>query len=91
MRCRDSPVGMQPFRRRRGLAYSLFPFLVLDRITIWPATVAPGSLMFIFVGTAVVLPAIHGYTVFAYRVFWGKTGSLSYGQEIRTPPERGAV
>ena len=37
------------------------------------------TLMFILVGTAVVLPAIIGYTVFAYRVFWGKTRSLSYG------------
>ena len=34
--------------------------------------------MFVFVGTCVVLPLIVGYTVFAYRVFWGKARSLTY-------------
>jgi cytochrome d ubiquinol oxidase subunit II len=34
--------------------------------------------MVIFYGVAVVLPVIIGYTVFAYRVFWGKSGKLSY-------------
>lgn len=62
-----------------GLAYSLFPYLVIDRITIWQAAAAPESLMFILVGTAIVLPAIVGYTVYAYRVFWGKTRALTYG------------
>jgi cytochrome d ubiquinol oxidase subunit II len=62
-----------------GLAYSLFPYLVIDRITIWQAAAAPESLMFILVGTVIVLPAILGYTVYAYRVFWGKTRELTYG------------
>ena len=62
-----------------GLAYSLFPYLVIDRITIWQAAAAPESLMFILVGAAVVLPAILGYTAYAYRVFWGKTRALTYG------------
>ena len=62
-----------------GLAYSLFPYLVIDRITVWQAAAAPESLMFILVGTAVVLPAIIGYTAYAYRVFWGKTRELTYG------------
>ena len=29
-------------------------------------------------GVMITLPAILGYTVFAYRVFWGKTRELSY-------------
>jgi cytochrome d ubiquinol oxidase subunit II len=62
-----------------GLAYSLFPYLVIDRITIWQAASAPESLMVILVGAAIVLPAILGYTVYAYRVFWGKTRHLTYG------------
>ncbi len=62
-----------------GLAYSLFPYLVMDRITIWQAAAAPESLKFILVGTAVVLPAIVGYTAYAYRIFWGKTRALTYG------------
>ena len=62
-----------------GLAYSTFPFLVVDRIDIWQAASAPESLMIIFVGAAVVLPVIVAYTVFAYRIFGGKARALDYG------------
>ncbi|MEM9301207.1 MAG: cytochrome d ubiquinol oxidase subunit II [Pseudomonadota bacterium] len=61
-----------------GLGYSLFPYLVVDRIDAWEAASAPESLLIILVGTLVTLPAILGYTVFAYRVFWGKATRLSY-------------
>ncbi len=61
-----------------GLAYSLFPYLVVDRIDIWQAASAPESLKFILVGALIVLPAIAGYTVYAYRVFWGKARELTY-------------
>ena len=62
-----------------GLAYSLYPFVVIDRLTIWQAASATESLAAIAFGCAVTVPAIVGYTVFAYRVFWGKAGTLSYG------------
>ncbi len=62
-----------------GLAYSLFPYLVVNRITVWQAASAPESLRIIFIGAAVVLPVIIGYTIFSYRVFSGKTRQLSYG------------
>jgi cytochrome d ubiquinol oxidase subunit II len=62
-----------------GLAYSLFPYLVVDRMTIWQAAAAPESLRFVFVGVCFVLPLIVAYTVIAYRVFWGKARSLTYG------------
>jgi len=61
-----------------GLAYSIFPYLVMDRITIWQAASAPESLKIILVGVVVVLPAIIGYTIFSYKVFWGKARALSY-------------
>jgi cytochrome d ubiquinol oxidase subunit II len=61
-----------------GLAYSLFPWLVVDRLDLWQAASATESLMVIFVGAAVVLPVIIGYTIFAYRVFWGKSTELQY-------------
>ena len=61
-----------------GLAYSLFPYLVIERMTIWQAAASPESLMIIFVGACVVLPVIVGYTVFAYRVFGGKARALDY-------------
>jgi len=61
-----------------GLAYSLFPWLVVDRLTFWQAASAPEALMVIFYGVVVVLPVIIGYTVFSYRVFWGKLTPLKY-------------
>jgi cytochrome d ubiquinol oxidase subunit II len=61
-----------------GLAYSLFPYLIIDEMTIWDAASATNSLLFVLWGVIITLPAILGYTVFAYRVFWGKTRELSY-------------
>lgn len=61
-----------------GLAYSLFPYLIIDEVTIWDAASATNSLQFVLWGVIITLPAILGYTVFAYRVFWGKTRELSY-------------
>ena len=61
-----------------GLAYSLFPWLVIDRLTLWQAASAPEALMVIFYGVLVVVPTIIGYTVYAYRVFWGKSFALQY-------------
>jgi cytochrome d ubiquinol oxidase subunit II len=63
-----------------GLAYSLYPYIVLDRLTIWEAAAAPSSLMFVFVGVALVLPFTIAYTIFVYRIFHGKTTGLSYGE-----------
>ena len=62
-----------------GLAYSMYPYIVIDRLTVWQAASATKSLQFIFVGVAITLPAIIIYTVFMYRVFWGKARALSYG------------
>jgi len=61
-----------------GLAYSLYPYVLIDQMTVWQAAAAPKSLAFILWGCAFTVPAILGYTVFAYRVFWGKAGELSY-------------
>ncbi len=61
-----------------GLAYSFYPYVVPEKLTVWQAAAAPESLMIIFVGTCVVLPVILGYTAFAYRVFRGKAGELRY-------------
>jgi cytochrome bd ubiquinol oxidase subunit II len=62
-----------------GLAYSLYPYIVIDRLTVWEAASATKSLIFIFVGVAITLPAIVGYTIYMYRVFWGRAQALSYG------------
>lgn len=61
-----------------GLAYSFYPYIVPEKITIYGAASAPESLMIMFVGAMFVLPCIVGYTIFAYRVFWGKVQDLRY-------------
>jgi cytochrome d ubiquinol oxidase subunit II len=61
-----------------GLAYSLYPYIVIDRLTVWQAASAHESLVVIFIGVAITLPAIIVYTVFMYRVFWGRATTLSY-------------
>jgi len=61
-----------------GLAYSIFPDIVIGRLDIWSAASATESLLFTFWGAVVALPAILGYTIFIYRVFRGKATHLSY-------------
>ena len=61
-----------------GLAYSIYPFVVIDKMTIWQAASSPAALKVILFGVCISVPAIAGYTVFSYRVFRGKTGELKY-------------
>ena len=61
-----------------GLAYSLFPYVVIDRLTIWEAAAHPSALKVLLLGAAVVLPFIVGYTVIAYRIFGGKARAGLY-------------
>ncbi|MES2675833.1 MAG: cytochrome d ubiquinol oxidase subunit II [Pseudomonadota bacterium] len=61
-----------------GLAYSFFPYVVPNQLDIWQAASAPESLLFILYGIAIVLPCIILYTIFSYRVFWGKATQLRY-------------
>ena len=61
-----------------GLAYSIYPFVVIDRMTIWQAASSPAALKVILIGVLISVPAIIGYTIFSYWVFRGKTGELKY-------------
>ena len=61
-----------------GLAYSIFPYLVINQLNVWDAASDFESLRIIFFGAAVVVPVIIAYTIFSYRVFAGKTKPLSY-------------
>jgi cytochrome d ubiquinol oxidase subunit II len=61
-----------------GLAYSLFPYVVMDRLTIWDAAAHPSALKVVLAGAVVVLPFIVGYTAFSYRVFRGKARAGLY-------------
>jgi cytochrome d ubiquinol oxidase subunit II len=62
-----------------GLAYSLFPYVVIDRLTIWQAAAHPSSLRIVLGGFLVVLPFLVGYTLYAHRVFGGKVREPLYG------------
>ena len=61
-----------------GLAYSFYPYVVPERLTIYEAASAPESLMIILAGVIVVMPMIMGYTALAYTVFRGKARDLRY-------------
>jgi cytochrome d ubiquinol oxidase subunit II len=61
-----------------GLAFSIYPFVVIDRLTIWQAASSPAALKMILIGVAISVPAIAAYTVFSYRVFRGKASALRY-------------
>jgi cytochrome bd ubiquinol oxidase subunit II len=61
-----------------GMAYSFYPYVVPERLTIYEAASAPESLFIILIGTLFVLPTILAYTVLAYTVFRGKATELRY-------------
>ncbi|WP_208353492.1 cytochrome d ubiquinol oxidase subunit II [Pseudaestuariivita rosea] len=61
-----------------GLAYSFYPYVVPEQLTIYEAASAPESLFIILIGTCFVLPTILGYTALAYTVFRGKATELRY-------------
>ena len=61
-----------------GMAYSFYPYVVPEKLTIYDAASAPESLFIILIGTIFVLPVIAGYTVLAYTIFRGKATELRY-------------
>jgi cytochrome bd ubiquinol oxidase subunit II len=61
-----------------GMAYSFFPYIVPEAITIYEAASAPESLWIILVGVVVVLPVIIAYSILSYVIFRGKATHLSY-------------
>ena len=61
-----------------GMAYSFYPYVAPERLTIYEAAAAPESLLIILVGACVVAPVIIGYTVLAYFIFRGKATELRY-------------
>ena len=61
-----------------GLAYSIYPDIVIGRMTLWEAAASMESLQFIFWGAVVTLPAILGYTLLDGRVLFGTATGHSY-------------
>ena len=61
-----------------GLAYSIYPYVVIDRLTAWEAAAHPSALKVILAGALVVLPFIVFYTILSYRIFRGKAKAGLY-------------
>ncbi len=61
-----------------GLAWSFFPYVVPEQLTIYEAASSPEALSIILLGALCVLPVILLYTVISWRVFGGKAQDLRY-------------
>lgn len=61
-----------------GLAYSFYPYVVPEKLTIYAAASAPESLFIILIGALVVFPIIAAYSALSYYIFRGKARDLRY-------------
>ena len=68
-----------------GLAYSFYPYVVPEKLTIYQAASAPDSLWIILIGTLIVMPMILAYTALSYIVFRGKANLLTYDLTVQSP------
>lgn len=55
-----------------GLAYSLFPYLILDDMTIWDGTASVESMRLVLSAAVVGLPVVLVFNLWAYRSVFGK-------------------
>ena len=61
-----------------GLAYSIFPDIVIGKLDIWESASSTASLEFALIGTVIAVPMILFYTEFIYKIFYVKSKTLSY-------------
>jgi cytochrome d ubiquinol oxidase subunit II len=61
-----------------GLAYSIYPDIIIGRMQLDEAVAATNSLLFTLWGVLLTLPLILGYTFFVYRIFSGTAIKQSY-------------
>lgn len=61
-----------------GLAISLFPYAVINKLTVWEAAASTPTLVVTLIGVCITIPIIIGYSAFAYWVFRGKASTLKY-------------
>lgn len=61
-----------------GLAYSFYPYIIPNRISVYDTITSNESLAIMLIGAVIVFPLLIGYTAFTYKVFHGKTKELSY-------------
>lgn len=61
-----------------GMAYSFYPYILPEQMTIVQAAAARESLMIILWGVVIVLPIIIAYSALSYVIFRGKATGLRY-------------
>jgi cytochrome d ubiquinol oxidase subunit II len=61
-----------------GLAYSIYPDIIIGRMLIHEAAASTASLQFTLWGVLLTLPMILGYTFFVYRIFSDTAISQTY-------------
>jgi cytochrome d ubiquinol oxidase subunit II len=61
-----------------GLAISMWPDVIPNRLSIWDAAAPQSSQIFMLAGTCVLMPLILAYTTWAYWVFRGKVAQDGY-------------
>lgn len=62
-----------------GLAASVFPDVVIGKLTVWQAVASTPTLVVTLIGVGITVPMIIGYSLFAYWAFRGKASALTYG------------
>lgn len=55
-----------------GFCISDWPYIIPHAVTVWEAASPPSSLIFMLVGTIILLPILLAYTIYSYNVFRGK-------------------
>jgi cytochrome d ubiquinol oxidase subunit II len=55
-----------------GLSYSMFPFVILDDMTLWDAASALGSLKFVLAATIIAVPVMVIFNLMGYRTLFGR-------------------
>jgi cytochrome bd ubiquinol oxidase subunit II len=58
-----------------GLGVSLWPYAIPESVTIWQAAGSRDTLIFLGIGTAIVLPITLAYLAYAHWMFRGKVSS----------------
>ena len=58
-----------------GLGISVWPYAIPEKITIWQAAGSRDTLIFLGIGTAIVLPITLAYLAYAHWVFRGKVST----------------
>jgi cytochrome d ubiquinol oxidase subunit II len=56
-----------------ALGLSFFPYVVPFRVTLWQAASGASTLVFLLIGALITTPVVLAYSMYAYRVFRGRT------------------